>query len=183
MKKSALLLVLLAILLAIPFGYSLAQPPQPGTPQDNACNTGGPMAGKCDTEWEWICGWYVAQWYNKGGWNTPNNTIPDWCQPQILLPQKPPPSTPDPTANPTSCVNYGANSFCLTNNLGEHDLLRDGSINRRDVILPQNTTSCPAPYTDVPITTVALAYGSEIRGVVLNKGFSRQDKVCTDNLP
>lgn len=27
----------------------------------NACYDGGDMEGKCDTPWEWMCGWYVIR--------------------------------------------------------------------------------------------------------------------------
>lgn len=27
----------------------------------NACYEGGDMEGKCDTEWEWHCGWYIIR--------------------------------------------------------------------------------------------------------------------------
>lgn len=50
-------------------GSSLAQdPPEPNTPADNACYTGGDMEGKCDTDWEWRCGWHLARWQADGGW-------------------------------------------------------------------------------------------------------------------
>lgn len=39
-----------------------AQDPTAGSKEDNACNEGGSMAGKCDTEWAWTCGWYIARW-------------------------------------------------------------------------------------------------------------------------
>lgn len=193
MKKSALLLLLVVILIAtaVPLSNVTAQQPLPGTPQDNACNIGGTMEGKCDTQWEWTCGWYVAQWFNKGGWNTANNTIPDWCLPDILLPPKPPPSTPDPTEPATVCDNFNTNAdrYCLTQNVGEIDLLRDGSINRRDLILPANTTTCPVPYQDGPVApdTVAVAYAgaayANVRALLLSKGYGTTRKVCIDNLP
>ena len=27
----------------------------------NACFAGGDMEGKCDTEWEWMCGWHIIR--------------------------------------------------------------------------------------------------------------------------
>lgn len=45
-----------------------AEEPAVGTPEDNACNPGGVMEGKCDTDWEWGCGYYLARWISAGGW-------------------------------------------------------------------------------------------------------------------
>lgn len=44
---------------------------------DNECYTGGELEGKCTTEWDWTCGWYIRNWRNTGG------PIPDWCHYQI----------------------------------------------------------------------------------------------------
>ncbi|MEZ4667929.1 MAG: hypothetical protein R3E39_08445 [Anaerolineae bacterium] len=60
------------------------------TPQDtneNACD-GGLLDGRCGSEWEWTCGWYLQQWEDAGGWKG-TYEIPDWCNPQSVLPPKP----------------------------------------------------------------------------------------------
>lgn len=83
-----LLLLTLAIILVslVPIKVSQAQDPE------NACFEGGAMAGKCNTDWEWVCGYYLAQWTNAGGWQNPNNIpFPSWCNPQSLLPPTPAP--------------------------------------------------------------------------------------------
>lgn len=61
MKKLGLFLLIMLLIT----GVVSAQ--QPGenepSPAENACNAGGALAGKCDTEWEWTCGWYLALFY------------------------------------------------------------------------------------------------------------------------
>jgi hypothetical protein len=37
-----------------------------GTPQDNECFSGGRLAGKCDSEWHWKGGWWLARYYYFG---------------------------------------------------------------------------------------------------------------------
>lgn len=82
------ILVLLVLLMSLPLGMAQAQDSTDST--ENACFEGGLMAGKCDTEWEFICGYYLAQWLNNGGWsNLANNTFPTWCNPASLLPARP----------------------------------------------------------------------------------------------
>lgn len=85
MKRS--LLLMLALLMLIAPISAMAQEPPLGSAEDNACNAGGVMEGKCDTPWEWICGYYLARWTTNGGWFTPNNFFPDWCA--SLLPPRP----------------------------------------------------------------------------------------------
>ncbi len=60
--------------------------PECGTPADNECYDGGAMAGKCDSDWAWIGGWYMAR-FNRGilaAWQLPSEYA-------SLLP--PPPET------------------------------------------------------------------------------------------
>jgi hypothetical protein len=111
MKKFLLILVLLALIL--PLGISQAQ--TPGTPEDNACNEGGAMAGKCppDSEWHWVCGYYMARFYtqsyNQGGYNT--SLVPDWCA--SLLPPRPIPA-PAAVSGPSQVVTGGfVEPFCV----------------------------------------------------------------------
>ncbi len=63
MKKTLLLTVVLLVL-ALGIMPVYASDPEPGTAADNECNPGGTMAGKCDTDWEWQAGWYLAR-YNR----------------------------------------------------------------------------------------------------------------------
>lgn len=46
MIPKSVVLLLFIIMLS---GTALANDPEPGTPEDNACHTGGNMEGKCDT--------------------------------------------------------------------------------------------------------------------------------------
>jgi hypothetical protein len=72
--------------------------------RENACNINGELEGKCDTEWAWTCGWYLAQWINAGGW-AGTYVMPDTCA--SLLPavsdSPTPPSSPYPSAG---CVPF-----------------------------------------------------------------------------
>jgi hypothetical protein len=56
---------------------------------DNACYTGGLLDSRCKDDWTWICGYYLQQWLNAGGW-AGGYAFPDWCDPENLLPPKPP---------------------------------------------------------------------------------------------
>jgi hypothetical protein len=40
--------------------------PECGTPKDNECYPGGVMAGKCDSEWHWKGGWWLARLNHYG---------------------------------------------------------------------------------------------------------------------
>lgn len=59
MKRASLLLLVLVVLAVLSGGVSA----QEESPAENACNPGGLMAGKCDTAWEWECGYYLAQFF------------------------------------------------------------------------------------------------------------------------
>lgn len=102
MKK--IILLVLIIILALPLGMSSAQ--EPGTKEDNACNEGGSMAGKCETAWHWVCGWYLARWEANGGWNTPNNRLNDACL-SLLPPQD------TSVASPVCFLIFGAWNLCF----------------------------------------------------------------------
>lgn len=80
---------LIVLVLFSSIGLVGAQEPAPGSREDNDCYAGGALAGKCEVEWQWICGWYLARWTTLGGWSTPSNFFPDWCDPATLLPARP----------------------------------------------------------------------------------------------
>jgi hypothetical protein len=61
MFKRLTLLVLIALIALLPLGSAFADDPAIGSKEDNACNPGGEMNGKCTTEWDWVCGWYLAR--------------------------------------------------------------------------------------------------------------------------
>jgi hypothetical protein len=109
-------IVFIFTLLLTSVGLAGAQEPPINTPADNACNEGGLMAGKCNTEWEWVCGYYLARWVNAGGYSS-TYAFPDWCAPSLLLPPRPPvivtasastSSSPAAPAFPSlGCVDFG----------------------------------------------------------------------------
>ncbi|MBZ0305231.1 MAG: hypothetical protein K8I82_04100, partial [Anaerolineae bacterium] len=83
MKKLSLFLLIVLLLLT---GVVSAQQPDGDAPSpaDNACNPGGALAGKCDTDWEWTCGWYLAQFYQGKAAG-----VPTTCQILVdLLPEQ-----------------------------------------------------------------------------------------------
>lgn len=72
------------------------------TPADNECYAGGTMEGKCDTEWEWQCGWYMAR-YNRSVFGS--SGVPTWCDSLLALNTGDPfgfPSFPFATCTATS---------------------------------------------------------------------------------
>lgn len=48
----------------------------------NACYEGGSMEGKCDTDWEWVCGWHLIRAEADETY-----VMPEWCE--SLLPKPP----------------------------------------------------------------------------------------------
>ena len=66
---------------------------------DNAC-AGGLLDGRCNSDWAWICGYYLEHWQAAGGWNS-SYAFPDWCDPASLLP-------PKPQVTPTSVCYFSA---------------------------------------------------------------------------
>lgn len=97
--------------------------PAAGTPRDNACNPGGTMAGQCNTDFDWMCGWYVARFVNlvylAGGTGT--SLVHDSCK--HLLPTEPLPQ-PLPCYLRTSGVEY----VCDTMACIDVELEADGSL-------------------------------------------------------
>lgn len=60
--------VLIIVITLLIFGCLVSALDDEGNPNDptvndraNACYEDGSMAGKCDTEWEWNCGWYIIR--------------------------------------------------------------------------------------------------------------------------
>jgi hypothetical protein len=102
---AALMLVLSA---ALGLGLIAAEDaPEPNTPEDNACYEGGVMAGKCDTEWAWKGGWYLARFLTD---DLTREQVPDEFQ--ILLP---PPVEAPPLM--TLCKVLGrSGKVCLNSN-------------------------------------------------------------------
>jgi hypothetical protein len=101
--KNLLRLILLSNLLILSITIAVissANEPKPETPADNACYAGGLMEYKCDTDWEWNCGWYLARWITAGGWSG-KFVMPTECLILTLLQQDDPNFQPTPTPIPT----------------------------------------------------------------------------------
>lgn len=54
-------------------------------PSANACYADGTMAGKCDTTWEWTCGWYLIR-HEVGMYS--RAAVPSYCS-SLLVPLPP----------------------------------------------------------------------------------------------
>jgi hypothetical protein len=97
-------------------GLTSAQTPPLGSKEDNACNPGGAMEGKCGNDpWDWACGWYLARWQSNGGWLTPNNPFNDACL--SLLPPRPAPDTAVSNDVITICrtpIGFPGLTYCLS---------------------------------------------------------------------
>lgn len=74
-------LFLLMLLLVVPIAS--AQEPA----EDNACNPGGSMEGKCISDWHWTCGWYLAR-YERGEYTVLE--VPQDCAASLIIPYLPP---------------------------------------------------------------------------------------------
>lgn len=63
----------------------------------NSCYEGGNMAGKCDSDWAWTCGWYVMRW-------EADNTyiVPDECSSLVFYAPPPEPTLVVPTCYSTN---------------------------------------------------------------------------------
>lgn len=115
MMKRLLLLVLIVLVAALPLANVYAEDPAIGSKEDNACNAGGSLEGKCDTPWAWVCGWYLAR-YQAG-------IIPSVisaCSSLI-------PPVPDAAAEAEGFV-----TLCIEANIAAHDLVIDAPLNTLD---------------------------------------------------
>ncbi|GAB1421119.1 hypothetical protein MASR2M15_12600 [Anaerolineales bacterium] len=83
--KYILVVLLLSVLAAITFAFGFDDKGQlndPSTNLDaNACFEGGSLAGRCTTDWDWICGWYLIRF--EEGLIRPDQ-VPDYCQSLLL---------------------------------------------------------------------------------------------------
>lgn len=155
--------------------------PEIGTPQDNACHVGGSMAGKCDTDWAWTCGWYLAR-YEAGVFNG----VPANCQ--ILLDVKPPriiPSANSDSGIPTCFISAQTippgGEICIVGNVYTGDRApRDGIVDLvrylfKDTIVGQ---AAPCPPGTIYIGDVDFFF-PDIQAFVLLHGFPITGDVCT----
>lgn len=71
-KFKILTVSLILVLFSVAIVFAADGVDDNGNPNDplvnedaNACFGGGEMEGKCDTDWEWTCGWHLIR-YNEG---------------------------------------------------------------------------------------------------------------------
>lgn len=150
--------------------------PERGTAADNACNEGGVMAGKCNSEWHWTCGWYLAR-YDAGV----ITSVPATCQ--ILLDVRPPKVLPEAEAAAQTkicAVVAGPYGLCLIGNILEIDFLNDGTIDFRDLLLMDNIVGpsglCPLGTTYAGDHS---SYNASIEAFVLAQGFPLNGDGCS----
>lgn len=165
MLKVCMVMTLVVVVL-LPLGPVQAQ----NAAEDNACYAGGTLAGKCDTEWEWVCGWYLARWEAAGGWAKFGNSIVDWCS-SILPPRAGSGSGTDPFAVNVICHNVdGLDKFCFDVNLtGYRDIGNDGTIDTD--YITGDFAVCPPGYFPIgPFPTDGLA--NDATGFTLDELFN-----------
>jgi hypothetical protein len=100
MKKHFVLSLVMVLMAALTVVVMLAQNSvdDHGTSNDplkneraNACYTGGSLAGKCNEEWKWVCGWGIIR-VEEG--LLPRQVLSAACQ--SLMPALAPTYTPQP---------------------------------------------------------------------------------------
>lgn len=94
-------IVLVVAVLALGAMLLVAQDDAPTLdPDANACFDGGSMAGKCDTTWEWECGWYLIR-YDNGLFSKAE--MPERCLSLVPADVTPSPVEPEATEEPDPC--------------------------------------------------------------------------------
>ena len=144
----------------------------------NACYTGGSWEGKCDTEIEWIGGWYYIRW-EAGIFS--REDIPAWLW-WILPP--PTEDEEDEGAVPSACIFPGSVIFCSVggNRFDTFNVL-DGTALDAHYMFP-NGTICQDSYNGHDFTSSSilnLAFDPAIVNFVRSKGFAANSTVCTYN--
>jgi len=107
----------------------------------NACYDDGSMAGKCETDWEWECGWYFIR-FEYGSLSRDN--FPGWCA--SLLPAIVEDDAVTVLATGAGCVPF----------LGEYIFFVSGDF------LPSGTAtySDPGCTTSSGVTLIELVYST-----------------------
>lgn len=82
--------LLITFIILLSAGFLVFAADDQGEPNDptindraNACYEDGSMAGKCDTVWEWECGWYLIRF--ESGMISPDR-FPTGCVSVLVLP-------------------------------------------------------------------------------------------------
>jgi hypothetical protein len=84
--KRTLIWLLMLVMLA---GLTAAVAAQDGASDENACNAGGSLEGRCDwptdaeDDWAWTCGWYIAH-FESGEFGL--SGVPEWCNYFVEMP-------------------------------------------------------------------------------------------------
>jgi hypothetical protein len=94
-KKSLYILILMSMsIFNVSAKASIDDWGNPNSPQDNeranACYDGASMEGKCDTEWAWVCGWYIIR-FDDGIYT--NEQVPAACT-SLITTHTPVPALP-----------------------------------------------------------------------------------------
>jgi hypothetical protein len=161
---------------------------------DNECYEDGTMAGRCNTEWDWNGGWYLAR-YNQGIFS--RNDIPETYH--ILLPepvismaesggsqngQPPPPEVPTPP--PANCVTYGSigNLFTFCHQGGNRFITYPppGSGLTWQYAIRAPGSECPnrldGSEYDIVRSSVVGSFVQQAADFVLSFGYTRDHRVC-----
>lgn len=143
----------------------------------NACYEGGTWEGRCDTDLEWIAGWYLIR-FEAGIFSRAD--IPAWLH--WMLPSLPGSSSSSSPAPQPGCMDYGAGMYCFT---GGNEFTVDqgyNGVDSYDYIFPTGTT-CPNPHNGRALSfqSTVTALASTIQDFVVSKGFGYGDVLCRYN--
>ena len=156
-KRSILLFVMLLITSLVVFASD--DKGNPNEPADNdranACYEDGSMAGKCDTQWEWECGWYLIRF--ESGMISPD-TFPAGCGSVLPLDVV--------TAPSIGCQLFTGTYVFFTGNF-----LPTGTTTYTDAActIPSGTTGLPVVYAPggmAEVTTICAANGFGPGGLI-----------------
>lgn len=162
MKRQILFVLMFAIALTVgtAFVYALDDQGNVNDPatneRANACFEDGSMAGECDTDWEWTCGWYMIR-YENGIFGS--SQIPAFCNSLLGTEEVSIPPTPvaDVCAGPVfgfAYIYFGAANF-----LGSP-------------VQVYSDSACTITYSPAPIS---VAYAPS--------GVAEASTICSTNLP
>lgn len=115
-KRSFITFIIILLTSSLAFAVDDQGNPNDPTinPRANACYEDGSMADKCDTPWEWECGWHLIQ-FEEG--LTTRGEFPSWClsiippeilpEPLIVVVVTPAPApVPAPSTPSAGCVEW-----------------------------------------------------------------------------
>lgn len=159
MKKQILFVLMFAIALTVgtAFVYALDDQGNVNDPatneRANACFEDGSMAGECDTDWEWTCGWYMIR-YENGIFGS--SQVPAFCDSLLGIEEVSVPVV-DICAGPFSgfaYIHFGAANFLAS------------------PVQVYSDSACTITYMPIPIS---VAYAPD--------GAAEASTICAANLP